>query len=194
LQYGIVIKVGSFYGLEAMETELKLEVIRDIHLSDEQLSAIHTLCNRAYEEDLISLFKTFTDSTHVLGYLEETLVSHAMWVTRWLQPGDGPTLRTAYVEMVATEPNFQRRGFASAIMTRLAEAISDFELGGLCPAEPELYAKLGWVYWYGPLFIRRLEGLILTPDEKVMILRLPKTPSLDLNLPLSAEWREGEVW
>ena len=177
-----------------METELNLEVIRDIHLTEEQRSAIHTLCNRAYEEDLTSLFETFTDSTHVLGYLEETLVSHAMWVTRWLQPGDGPTLRTAYVEMVATEANFQRRGFASAIMKRLAEAIYDFELGGLCPAEPELYAKLGWVFWRGPLFIRTSGKLIPTPDEKVMILRLPKTPTLDLSLPLSAEWREGEVW
>lgn len=177
-----------------METELKLEVIRDIHLTEEQRSAIHALCNRAYEEDLTSLFNTFKDVTHVLGYLEETLVSHAMWVTRWLQLGDSPTLRTAYVEMVATEPNFQRRGFASAIMRRLAEAISDFELGGLCPAEPELYAKLGWVFWRGPLFIRMPGGLIPTPDEEVMILRLPKTPTLDLSLPLSAEWREGEVW
>jgi aminoglycoside 2'-N-acetyltransferase I len=177
-----------------METELKVAIIRDIDLTEELLSAIHVLCNRAYEEDLISLFNTFTDSTHVLGYLEETLVSHAMWVTRWLQPGDGPTLRTAYVEMVATEPNLQRRGFASAIMKRLGETISDFELGGLCPAEPELYAKLGWIFWRGPLFIRTPGGLMPTPDEKVMILRLSKTPALDLSLPLSAEWREGEVW
>ena len=177
-----------------METELKLEVIRDIHLTDEQRSAIHALCNRAYKEDLTSLFNTFTDTTHVLGYLDESIVSHAMWVTRWLQPGDGPPLRTAYVEMVATDPNLQRRGFATAIMRRLAEAISDFELGGLCPAAPELYAKLGWVFWRGPLFIRIPEGLLPTPDEEVMIFRLPKTPVLDLDLPLSAEWREGEVW
>jgi hypothetical protein len=33
-----------------------------------------------------------------------------------------------------------------------------------------------------------------TPDERVMILSLPQTPSLDLDLPLSVEWREGEVW
>ena len=65
-----------------METELKLEIIRDIDLTDEQLSAIHALCNRAYEEDLTSLFDTFTDVTHVFGYLGESIVSHAMWVTR----------------------------------------------------------------------------------------------------------------
>ena len=34
-----------------------------------------------------------------------------------------------------------------------------------------------------------------TPDETVMILRLPRTPpDLDLDAPLSAEWRRGELW
>jgi aminoglycoside 2'-N-acetyltransferase I len=153
-----------------MRTELRLETIHAYQLTTEQLTAIHMLCNRAYEEDL------------------------TMWVTRWLQAGDGPYLRTAYVEMVATEPSFQRFGFATEVMRRLANEISGFDLGGLCPAEPELYAKLGWVLWRGPLLIRTLEGVIPTPDERVMILKLPNTPPLDFDLPLSAEWREGELW
>jgi hypothetical protein len=117
-----------------------------------------------------------------------------MWVARWLQPGNQPPLRTAYVEMVATEPEFQRRGFATAVMRRLTGAIKDFELGGLSPAEPMLYEKLGWVFWRGPLFIRTRDGLLSTSEGSLMILRLPKTPSLDLTLPMSAEWREGELW
>ena len=177
-----------------MDKELQIEVIHADRLTADKLVSIHALCNRAYEEDLFPLFKTFIDTTHILGYLGKIIVSHAMWVTRWLQPGDGPYLRSAYVEMVATEPRYQRHGFATAIMQRLAQEISDFELGGLCPAEPELYAKLGWVFWRGPLFIRAQEGMISTPDEKIMIQQLPPMPALDLNLPLSAEWREGEVW
>ena len=96
--------------------------------------------------------------------------------------------------MVATEPQFQRRGFTIAVMCRLASAIRDFDLGGLCPAEPMLYTKLGWVFWQGPLFIRTPDGSLSTPEEQIMILRLPRTPPLDLALPLSAEWREGELW
>jgi len=46
-----------------------------------------------------------------------------MWVTRWLQPGDGSSLRTAYVEMVATDPGYQGRGFATKIIRRLMEEI-----------------------------------------------------------------------
>lgn len=177
-----------------MDEELKLEVIRSDQLPSDLLTAIHALCNRAYQKDLGALFRTFSDATHVLGFLGSSLVSHAMWVPRWLQPGDSPLLYTAYVEMVATEPQFQRRGFATAVMRRLASAITDFDMGALCPAVPALYAKLGWVFWRGPLFIRTPEGLIPTPDERIMILRLPKTPALDLDLPLSAEWREGELW
>lgn len=177
-----------------MDENLRLEVLHADQLAPDQLAAIHALCNRAYQDDLEPLFETFTDATHVLGWWGSTLVSHAMWVTRWLQPGDQPPLRTAYVEMVATEPQFQGRGFASAVMRRLASAIHDFELGGLCPAETTLYENLGWVFWQGPLFIRTQDGLLSTPEESVMILRLPGTALLDLTLPLSAEWREGELW
>ena len=177
-----------------MDENLKLEVLHADQLASEHLAGIHALCNRAYNANLEPLFQTFTDTTHVLGWWGSAIVSHAMWVTRWLQFSDQPPLHTAYVEMVATEPQFQGRGFATAVMRRLASAIHDFELGGLSPAEPMLYEKLGWIFWQGPLFIRTPDGLISTPEGSVMILRLPKTPSLDLTLPLSAEWREGELW
>ncbi|HKY53735.1 MAG TPA: GNAT family N-acetyltransferase [Anaerolineales bacterium] len=177
-----------------MDENLKLEVVHANQLTSQQLAEIHALCNRAYGKDLGYLFRTFTDTTHVIGQWGSAIVSHAMWVTRWLQPGNQAPLRTAYIEMVATEPQFQHRGFATAVMHQLANAIHDYELGGLCPAEPALYAKLDWVFWQGPLFIRTPDGLLSTPEENIMILLLPKTPPLDLTLPLSAEWREGELW
>ena len=72
--------------------------------------------------------------------------------------------------------------------------VADYELAALSPATEGLYARLGWRFWRGPLSIRTETGLIPTPDEQVMFLRLPKTPPLDDTLPLSAEWRPGEVW
>jgi aminoglycoside 2'-N-acetyltransferase I len=180
-----------------MDENLRIEVLHADQLTSHQLADIHALCKRAYaiyDVDLEPIFRTFTDTTHVIGWLGPGMVSHAMWVTRWLQPANQPPLRTAYVEMVATEPEFQGRGFATAVMRRLASAIHDFQLGGLSPAEPMLYEKLGWLFWQGPLFIRAQDDLLSTPDGSVMVLRLPKTPPLDLSLPLSAEWREGELW
>ena len=179
-----------------MSDRLHIKIVSSEALSDPDKRAIISLCNLAYEEDLEPLFNTFVDATHVLGTFRGSLVGHALWVTRWLQPGNEAPLRTAYVEAMATHPDFRRRGFAAQIMTALGEAIRSFELGALCPdlGIADLYEKLGWEFWRGPLSIRAGQGLLPTPDERVMILRLPKTPALHLEAPLSAEWREGELW
>ena len=177
-----------------MTNELRIEVAGSDSLSPATHAAVLTLCNEAYEEELASLFATFAHPVHVLAYLGDALVSHAMWVTRWLQPGTLPLLRTAYVEMVATAPAYQGRGFGTAVMQRLAAEIQDFDLGGLDTGSEGFYARLGWQSWRGPLFIRTATGLLPTPDETMMFLRLPKTPPLDVTAPLSAEWRAGELW
>ena len=151
-------------------------------------------CSRAYEEDLAALMATFRGGVHVLGRDADRLVSHALWVTRWLQVGSSAPLRTAYIEVVATEHNYRRRGYARQVMQRIAAEIRDFELAALSPFDVAWYGRLGWKRWRGPLFIRTATGLLPTPEEEVMILRLPGTPALDLDAPLSAEWREGELW
>lgn len=131
----------------------------------------------------------------MLGYWEGVLASHALWVTRYLQAGTKPMMRTAYVEAVATEPSYQKRGFAAAIMKHLVGEIQDYDLAALSPFSAEYYARLGWEAWRGPLFARKGGELLPSAeDETVMIYRLPKTPALDLSAPLSVEWREGEVW
>lgn len=184
-----------------MGAELQLTTVRGHALSRRQRAAIVKLINHAYEEDLGSLFESFPDATHVLGTIGATpnsggtLVSHALWITRWLQIGSGPLLRTAYVELVATDEAWRGRGFASSVMRRVTEEIRDFDIAALSPFSVAYYARLGWERWLGPLLIRKEGQLLPTPeDEEVMILRLPKTPPLDLRSELSVEWREGEVW
>jgi aminoglycoside 2'-N-acetyltransferase I len=174
---------------------LNIRVISGDALTAAERHTLVALCNRAYGENLGPLFDTFAGPTHLLGSVGGKLVSHALWVTRYLQPGELPPLRTAYVEMVATAEAYRNRGYASALMRRLAEEVRDFDLAALSPSSPGYYERLGWECWRGPLFIRTAEGPVRSPeDEEVMILRLPKTPALDLTAPLSAEWREGELW
>ena len=145
--------------------------------------------------DLSHAFQLLGPGVHVIGHQDGRIVSHAMWVDRALQVGHGETLRTAYVEAVATRPAFQRRGFGTELLRRLANEIQDYDLGALSPSDERYYARLGWEPWRGPLFIRTASGLEATPDEGVMILRLEKTPAdLDLDSSLSAEWRHGELW
>jgi aminoglycoside 2'-N-acetyltransferase I len=164
-------------------------------LSPHERTEIITLCAIAYQEGFDALFDELADSVHVRARLGGELVSHAAWVTRWLQPNGGAPLRTAYVEAVATAPAHRCKGYASLVMRKLQACIGHYELGGLSPFDVGYYERLGWEVWRGPLAIRTGTALLPTPDEAVMILRLAGTPAtLDLSAQLTAEWRVGELW
>jgi aminoglycoside 2'-N-acetyltransferase I len=177
-----------------MTSELTFHVAPADHLTPSQRQTTIDLCAAAYGESFTNLFTSLSGSTHVLAFRHRELVSHAAWVTRWLQPAGYPLLRTAYVEAVATAPAHQGKGYASAVMRHLAANIQTFDLGGLSPSDPAFYARFGWELWRGPLAIRQTNRLLATPDGTVMILRLPQTPPLALDLPMTAEWRLGELW
>jgi len=158
------------------------------------MAEIHRLCEAAYGTAMTSYFADIGPGEHLLGRLDGVLVSHLMWVTRWLEPEGARPLRTAYVELVATDPVHERRGFATRLLRHLVPLFDEYELAALSPATERLYLRLGWEYWRGPLAVRRDGALLPTPDERMMIRRLPRTPVLDLDAPLSIEWRPGEIW
>jgi aminoglycoside 2'-N-acetyltransferase I len=148
----------------------------------------------AYQTDYQRFLTTFPDPVHVLALEGDRLVSHALWITRWLQIGAGPLLRTAYVEGVATHPECRNRGYATAVLRWIADQISDYDVAALSPGTYALYERLGWILWQGPTFVRVAGMMASTPGEEVMVLRLPKTPPFDLSSPISIEQREGEIW
>jgi len=165
-------------------------------LSADERQQVIDLCTHAYDEDFAAIFVHHPGSTHVIAQVNGQFVSHACWVVRGLQPAGLPILRTAYVEAVATHPDFHRRGIATQTMQALHTAIYGFDLGGLSPnpGVAHWYQRLGWEDWQGPLALRTDDGLRATPGERVMILRLPATPHLDLTAQLSAEWRTDVLW
>ena len=124
---------------------------------------IVALCTAAYNEDFSRLFEELTNTTHILARDGAgALVSHAMWVTRWLQPEGHPLLRTAYVEAVATRPDRQGHGFGTKVMEHVVAAIRPdpvWELAALSPAVPQFYLRRGWEPWLGPLAIRRYQRM-----------------------------------
>lgn len=172
-------------------------ILRSAHdLSSSERQAIIDVCTEAYGEDFTTVLAQFPDAVHLLARLEDRPVSHACWVTRWLQPDGLPLLKTAYIEAVATIPTFRRKGVGRAVMQRVATEIQDYALGGLCAAHDHIhfYQHLGWEMWCGPKAIRTPTALIETPDEDVMILRTANTPMLDVSTAITAEWREGDLW
>jgi aminoglycoside 2'-N-acetyltransferase I len=134
---------------------------------------------------------------HVILVEDGRILSHGSVVTRILEAG-GTALRTGYVEAVATWPELQRRGHGSAVMREIDDFItSNYELGALGTGEFAFYESLGWEHWRGPSSVRTPGGekRTLAEDGYIMVLRTPATPpDLDLDAPLSCEWRTGDVW
>lgn len=163
-------------------------------LTGAERAAIIALCAAAFAEPFDQLFALLPDSQHILIADAGILICHACWVTRTLQPVGGPTLRTAYIEAVATVPDRQGQGYGKLAMTRVVEETAGYDLCALSAAVPGFYERLGWEAWRGPTAIRTDEGRLPTPDDEIMILRIARTPSLDLDAVITAEWREGELW
>ena len=167
-------------------------------LDEATREAIIQVCFAAHEdEDFLRLFSYFPQGgLHFLGYAADRLVGHAVVTTRWLQPEGLPLLKTGYVDAVSTDPAHQGRGVGSAVMRALAETIAaDYEIACLETEREGFYARLGWQAWRGPLAGRSADGLVPTPDQRgVMILRLPRTPDLDLDGPLTIECQTGRIW
>ncbi len=175
---------------------ITFHLIEHHRLSPGERRAILELCNRAYGEPFDAFIASYTRCTHVLMYARDKLAAHACWEERLLEQEGHAPLRTAYVEAVATEPTLQRQGYGSAVMGVVAQQMWDYDLGCLCAAVPEVYARIGWERWRGPTFIREASGLVATPDEPVMILRTGRTPAwVDCAAPLIAPWRDApEQW
>jgi aminoglycoside 2'-N-acetyltransferase I len=159
-----------------------------------QRQAVVDLCSLAYQTDYRRFLVTFPDPVHVLALDGGRLVSHALWVTRWMQIGAGPLLRTAYVEGVATHVECRNRGYATAVLRCIADQIGEYDLAALSPATYGLYERLGWILWRGPMFVRIGGNMVPTPSEEVMVRRLPRTPPFDPSDPISIEAREGDIW
>ena len=152
------------------------------------------LCTRAYGFDFQPYLDLLRQPVHVLLYSGDRLVSHAAWIRRLLQQARGPMLRTAYVEAVATDPDWQHQGLATMAMRTLQSEVQSFDIAALSPTDSAFYTRLDWELWRGPLWVRIGHERVPTLDEETMVFRLAGTPELDLDAELSVEWRPGEIW
>ena len=170
-------------------------------LSAGEVAVIRELLDAAFWEEEDERF-TEEDWEHSIGGLHVVLdldgviVSHASVVERELHVAGHP-LRAGYVEAVATAPGPQGRGYGTRVMQVIGTAIvAGYELGALGTGEIGFYERLGWRVWRGPTSVRTAAGERRTPDEDggIMVLLTPATPPIELDAPISCEWRAGDVW
>jgi aminoglycoside 2'-N-acetyltransferase I len=178
------------------EPNVELATTADLHASD--LRAIRLLMGAAFGDRFSE-----EDWTHATGGTHffvrnsgGSVVSHASVVGRRLE-SSGAQLNTGYVEAVATQPEFQRKGLGTAVMLRVAEFLQEhFDLGALSSGKPAFYERLGWITWRGPTWCREEGHLARTADEDGGVLVLPtrRSPPLDFEGDITVEWRSGDVW
>ena len=172
--------------------------IKTEDLNADTQAAIIQVCIAAHKEDDFKNLFSYVPSGgwHFLAHHENVLVSHALVTTRWLQPEGYSLLKTAYIDAVATLPEYQGQGYGRALMRTLASDI-DYEYVVACleTEKTNFYERLGWEVWRGPLAGISEEGLIPTPEQSViMILRLSRTPALNLESMLTIECQDGRIW
>ena len=188
--------------LRAADTSVvktSIRVVPSSALTASDWSTLTDLCITAFNESWEGYWESIGPGVHVIA--EEArrgVVAHAAIVDRLLYPGEA-TIRTGYVEAVAVAPDLQRQGFGTEVMEVIDSMIDEgYELGALGTGSQPFYARLGWVTWQGPTWIRERDGgLVRSHDEDghIMIRRTPITPpDLDLSLPIAVDWRPGEVW
>ena len=136
--------------------------------------------------------------THVLAVEDGEVVAHGAVVGRTLWAGERE-LRTGYVEGVATRADRRGRGLATLVMREVGRVVGDgYELGALSDGTriPGFYQRLGWETWRGPTFAAGTGGPERTAEDdgSILVLRTPATGELDLDGPLTCDWRAGDVW
>ncbi|WP_138756912.1 GNAT family N-acetyltransferase [Modestobacter altitudinis] len=134
---------------------------------------------------------------HVLAAADNELVGHGSVVLRQLVAGDR-TLRTGYVEAVATLSPWRGRGVGSAVMAEVERLVAGgFELGALSSSREAVgfYAARGWQRWSGAVGAFTPHGVVDSPGEAVFVLPTPYTPAgLDTATRLLCDWRPGDLW
>jgi len=180
---------------------MQFKIIAAQDLNNQQRQQIAELCFSAFDEDPWSQYTFMQTAVHLLGILGGNIVSHALWTDRVFTINGSFNVKTAYIEYVTTDYKMRGKGFASQLLRHLVDTLTSLEYGlaALQPEDEAFYKKLGWISWWGDLYIKQDTSTYLTDDYDIMLYPL-SIHMKDLlshrseDDSISAEWREGEVW
>ncbi|MDF1602894.1 GNAT family N-acetyltransferase [Nocardioides sp. YIM 152315] len=162
-------------------------------LSPRDLAESRELCAGSFRDFTDADWSHALGGTHALVHEDGRLVAHGSLVLRRLMV-DGRWLRCGYVEAVAVADDVRRRGRGSAVMESLEELAPGYDLLALSASDAgaPFYEARGWDRWRGPSSVATTVGVVPTPDDDGAI--YARGERLDLDAPITCDWREGDVW
>jgi aminoglycoside 2'-N-acetyltransferase I len=178
---------------------VELRVAHTAELDAGTLGAARALLYEVFPDDLEeSDWEHALGGVHALAVVDGDVVGHASVIQRRLIH-DGRALRAGYVEAVAVREAHRRTGIGSTLMGALEDIITNaYDLGALGATDSAVpfYTARGWRRWRGPSWALTPSGVVRTADEDgaIYVLPLPSGAGLNLDDPLMADWREGDVW
>lgn len=175
----------------------KVEVIESQDLNHVRLAELRFLLEAAFPNQFSdSDWEHTMGGHHIVLTIDGAMASHAAVVERTLHAA-GRSIRTGYVESVATLPQFQNGGHGSNVMRTTTGFIrGEYDFGALSTGSGDFYESFGWERWQGLTYARGDGRLRRTPDDddSLMVLRFGSTARLDLRSPISCEDRNGDAW
>ena len=176
---------------------MPLRVAPTAALDDPTLRAIRALVDAAFDGDFADEdWANALGGTHALVIEDGVPVAHGSVVERRLWHA-GRALRGGYVEAMAVRADQRRRGHGAAVLAALeAEIGRRWDLGALSATEQAIpfYLARGWRRWRGPTAVRTAAGDQRTPDDDGGVFVREFATPLDLDGPLTCDWRPGDVW
>jgi aminoglycoside 2'-N-acetyltransferase I len=135
---------------------------------------------------------------HVLARTDDRLVGHASALPRRIRFADQPWRTVGYVEAVAVDPRYQRRGIGRQIMQILQSEISSrWPVAMLSTGRATaFYESLGWESWRGSSFTRTASNTVVADGEHggLLIFRIDRDLVPDLHVDVTCEDRSGDSW
>jgi len=162
---------------------MEISVLADSELSAYGRNQIDDVCDQAFgsisgdKDNSFNYQWVLKNDWHVIVKLDGVITSHVGIVER-IGTVDGKPVRLGGVGAVATLPNMQKKGLASAAMDMAAGFMQDslkMDFGLLlCAIETEpFYRRLGWQEVTGPLVFDQPQGKV-TFHELTMVLACVK--------------------
>ncbi|MEO7370454.1 MAG: GNAT family N-acetyltransferase [Ilumatobacteraceae bacterium] len=176
----------------------------DIRLQVGHTSAIDPTALAKARELLYRVFDDMTEhdwehslgGMHTIAWHGDSVVGHASVVQRRLRHR-GRALRTGYVEGVAVDPAWRRRGIGDRMMEELERIIAiAYDVGALGASDDAVpfYEHRGWKPWLGTTWALTPAGIVRTPEEDDDIYLHSYGPDIDFAGDLACDWREGDAW